>query len=434
MSMGKVLVAEDNASMRDVLVMALEASGYEVSAAENGEEALARLKGEPFDLVVSDLKMPKLDGMGLLRASREVRQPPAFIMITAHGSIAEAVEATNLGAVDFIEKPFDLEKLEFIVAEAIGAHAPVGSGASPLEGVIGSSAALLEAADIIQRVADSQLPVLIVGETGTGKQVHARALHEIGSRKGEFVRLDCERSANEPLESLLFGVDGKGGEAGALEKARDGTLFLDAVDRLPLGLQSRLLRYLQDKCFEREGGTKSLTSNARVVAATDRDLHALVQAQAFREDLYYSINAVTVSLPSLRDHMEDFASLLAYFTERANREHNRHVAFSPRAETVLRAYDWPGNVLELKNVVERCVVIAAGDVVSESEIPEHVRNPLARGSRASLSNEMEDIEKRRLVDALEKHQWNQTRAARALRIGRTSLQYKMKKYGLTKSR
>lgn len=437
--MGKILVAEDKQSMREMLVLALEAAGYEVRAAADGDEALSMLRNQPCDLVLSDLRMPTVDGMELLRRTRELHSPPAFIMITAHGSIRDAVAAKDLGAVDFIEKPFDIEELEFKVAEAIGTHAPMGAGVSPLDGVVGNSAQMLEAADILRRVADASLPVLFAGEPGSGRRHLAQALHKASSRaKSPFLSVACSAPQCGSADAEIFGAE-KGTlngnpEAilGRIEQAAGGTLLLEDVDALPMSAQHRLLRCLQEKAVERFGGSRAIPCEARILATTRHRLEDLVRDGKFRDDLMYRLNSVTISVPPLRERKDDLGALIRHFAAASGTKHGSKVTFSPRAETILREYTWPGNVAELHGVVERCVVIAAGDMVTEAELPENIRKSVAGGGDAGLTSEIDRIERQRIFDALEKHQWNQTHAARDLNIGRTSLQYKMTKHGLKK--
>ena len=438
-TMGNVLVVEDKSSMREMLVMALDQANYCVDQAADGEEGMNSLKSKNYDLVVSDLKMPKMDGLELLKASRELHQPPAFIMITAHGSIPDAVEAINLGAFDFIEKPFELEELEFKAAEAIGAQAPLGSGQGELPGLIGKSAQMAEVADISSRVSGANLPVLITGDTGTGKEKLARIVHDLSQRAEKpFLMVNCaDKSTN--LESALFGHEKdafkEAGEAkvGALEEASGGTVFIDDFESLSSGAQHRLLQFLQNKSFERMGGSTSIEPDVRIVAATKKNLAENVATGALREDLYYRIKGVTIHLPPLRERGSDLQALVDHFLEQANKEHDREITFSPRVVKLMADYPWPGNVRELASVIDRCVVMAAGDTVVESELPEEVRNPdKLKSNGGNLTGDLESIERDRLLNTLEKHDWNQTRSAKTLGIGRTALQYKMQKYGLKK--
>jgi len=438
-SMGRILVAEDKDSVREMLVMALQSAGYEVAESADGGAAFTRLQAEPYDLVLSDLRMPVMDGMELLRKSRQLRSPPAFIMVTAHGSIREAVEAKNLGAVDFIEKPFDLEELEYKVAEAIGSHAPIGSGVMPLDGVVGSSPQMLEAADIIRRVADASLPVLFAGETGSGRRTLAHALHRSGTRADKpFLSVSCAAPESGNADAEIFGAE-KGaltahpnGMVGRLEMAGAGTLLLEDVDALPPSAQHRLLRCIQEKAVERFGGSRAVPCEARILLTTRAPIGDLAREGKFREDLYYRISGVTVTVPPLRERREDVPSLMVHFLQKSAAG-GRAPKLSPRADSILREYHWPGNVAELQSVVERCAAIANGDMVTEAELPANIRQSVSGGGgEAGLMDKLEAKERQEILDALVKHHWNQTHTARAIGMNRTSLQYKMQKHGLSK--
>jgi len=438
MGMGRILVAEDYEDMRENLIAALEDREYEVEGAVDGQEALSMLKESGYDLVLSDLRMPNMDGLELLRETRKLARPPAFIMITAHGSIPDAVEAMNLGAVDFVEKPFNLDELEYKVANAIGTHAPVGAGESPLDGVIGSTPQMLEIASYIRSAAESDLPMLLRGEAGTGKHLIAKALHDLSGRaEGPFIAYECSAPGRLGLEADVFGYEkgafpeAKARHAGVMEEANGGTVFLDGIETLSLPAQFRLMRYLEDKAFEREGGNRMVESDVRIVCATTKELAEMVKEGAFREDLFYKLT-VKAEVPPLRERMDDLSALIDHFLAAANAEHERDVDLSPRVRKLLGEYHWPGNVAEVSGVISRCVAIAAGDTLTEAELPDDVRNPRERGE-GSLTESVESYERDKILRALERHAWNQTHAAAALKIGRTALQYKMQKYNLKKA-
>lgn len=437
--MGRILVAEDKDSVREMLVMALQSAGYDVAESADGGAALTRLEAEPYDLVLSDLRMPVMDGMELLKRTRQLRSPPAFIMVTAHGSIREAVAAKNLGAVDFIEKPFDLEELEYKVAEAIGSHAPIGSGVAPLDGVIGGSPQMLEAADMVRRLADASLPVLFAGETGSGRRTLAHALHLAGCRADKpFLAVSCAAPDNGNADAEIFGAE-KGalpghpdGVSGKIEAAAQGTLVLEDVESLPSSAQHRLLRCIQEKAVERFGGNRAVPCEARLLLTTRANLHEQVRQGKFREDLFYRIQGVTVTVPPLRERREDIPALARHFLAKSAGTGRRTPTLSPRAETILREYRWPGNVAELQSVIERCAAIANGDMITEAELPANIRQAVAGGGESGLAGEVESLERQMILDALTKHNWNQTHAAAALKMNRTSLQYKMQKHRLSK--
>jgi two-component system response regulator AtoC len=442
-SKAKVLVVDDKASMRDMLAMALSMRGHDVVQAENGAVALELARKSRFDAIVSDLKMPKLDGLGLLRELSSGGEPPPFIMITAHGSVRDAVEAMSLGAADFMEKPFDLAELEFKVERAIEEGRHGAAGTSPtraaLPGVIGASPQLHEVADIVGRAARSTVPVLILGESGTGKELVAHAVHALSDRKDKpFVAVHAGALNQGVLESELFGHE-KGAFTGAdaqrkgrFETADGGTLFLDELGEIPPATQVKLLRVLQDKTFERVGGSQPIRTDVRLVCATNRNLREMVRQGSFREDLFYRVNVVTVTLPPLRERPGDIEMLVPFFLKKEGRD----LRVPDDVMDRLLAYHWPGNVRELENVLRRCVALARGDSLQVTDLPPEMlqatRLPPGEAPPEGLVGDLERLERNSLLNALEETGWNVSRAARILGVGRTALQYKMKKYGLKK--
>ena len=438
--MARVLIVDDKASMRDMLSMSLKAKGMEVDTAADGEEALGLAADNTYNAIVSDLKMPKLDGLGLLKKLAETADPPPFIMISAHGSVADAVAAMSLGAADFLEKPFGLEEFEFKVDRAIEESSSTEeSSATALPGMVGRSRALGDVADIVRRAAGSNVPVLVLGESGTGKELVAKAVHEMSGRKdGPFVAVHAGALSEGVLESELFGHE-QGAFTGAdsqrkgrFEMADGGTLFLDELGEIPLATQVKLLRVLQDRTFERVGGSEQIRSDVRLVCATNRNLREMVTEGTFREDLFYRVNVVTVTLPALRERAEDLAELMKHFL-------NKEDASKEIDERVMQAfmqYHWPGNVRELENVVRRLVALAQGSKLDLEDLPDEIREahnlPPGEDVPDGLVGDMERMERAQLVTALKETGWNISRAARVLGIGRTGLQYKMKKYGIKK--
>jgi DNA-binding NtrC family response regulator len=429
--------------MRDMLAMALSARGMDVQQAPDGQKGLELARAAAFDAIVSDLKMPKLDGLGLLRALGDKGEPPPFIMITAHGSVRDAVEAMSLGAADFIEKPFDLAELEFKVERAIeeAAGRPITppAGGHLLPGLVGSAPQLAEVADIVTRAARSTVPVLVLGESGTGKELVARAVHELSSRKdGAFLAVHAGALAQGVLESELFGHE-KGAFTGAdqqrkgrFETADGGTLFLDELGEIPPSVQVKLLRVLQDKTFERVGGSQPVRSDVRLVCATNRNLREMVREGTFREDLFYRVNVVTVTLPPLRERAGDIPALVQHFLAREGSK----LIVPEDVMARLQHYHWPGNVRELDNLIRRCVALARGDELRVEDLPAEIisatRLPPGEQPPQGLVGDLERHERNALMNALEDTGWNVSRAARILGVGRTALQYKMKKYGLRK--
>ncbi|CAG0991885.1 MAG: sigma-54-dependent Fis family transcriptional regulator [Planctomycetes bacterium] len=444
-----ILVVDDKESMRDMLSLAMSARKIDVTQAGDGLAALDACKRRRFDAIVSDLKMPRLDGMGLLKELRKQGDVPPFIFITAHGSVKDAVQAMGLGASDFIEKPFDLTEFEFKVERAIeegrASRAKPGEvevkqpelkSGEVLPGLIGNSPQLIEIADIVKRAARSTVPVLILGESGTGKELVARAVHALSPRADKpFVAVNAGALAAGVLESELFGHE-KGAFTGAesqrkgrFEMANGGTLFLDELAEIPASTQVKLLRVLQDKHIERVGGSESIKVDVRLVCATNKDLRTLSKAGAFREDLYYRVNVVTVQLPSLRERPEDVPVLVQHFLKKENAKQ----AVPDNVMQLLKGHAWPGNVRELENAIRRMVALAPSGELRAQDLPAEVQSNSAQSAAASgLTGDLERIEKNAILAAMNESGWNQSRAARVLGVGRTALQYKMKKYGIQK--
>ena len=468
----QILVADDEPNLRRVLEAQLRRDGFDVIGVGDGEEAVAALAEHHVDLVITDLKMPRLDGMGVLKyiAAEYPRVP--VLMITAHGTVDTAVEALKLGAFDYITKPFDRDELRSAVMKAARTRElsqTTASNATEAGGrfeIIGRSPRMLEIFDVIDRVADTPSTVLVTGESGTGKELVARALHEYSRRKSKpFVRVNCAAIPTELLEAELFGYE-RGAFTGAVtskpgrfELAHEGTLFLDEIAEIPPSMQVKLLRALQEQEFERVGGIKTIRVDVRLVAATNRNLEEEIREGRFREDLYYRLNVVHVELPPLRERPEDIALLFSHFLDRYNERLGRTVrGISPEAESLLLAYEFPGNIRELENLVERCLLFCDGEIIEPEHLPEPIRRANSRDRDASgglpsieeslagfpdLLNEDESaglkdlvreatsrMEKALIERALEKTGRNVTHTARLLRISRKSLQTKMKELGL----
>ncbi len=458
----RILVVDDEQNLRRVLSAILGRAGFEVIEAADGEQALG-LIGRGVACVITDLRMPKLDGMGLLR--RVVAEHPDIpvIMITAHGSVDSAVEAVKLGAFDYIEKPFEREQIRLVVDKAIRTHeldgrAPRATLAPPKDngrfGLIGTSEPLKQVLSVIEKVADTPSTVLVTGESGTGKELIARALHANSSRRSEpFIRVNCAAIPKTLMESELFGHE-KGAFTGAVsarpgrfELADRGTLFLDEIGEIPPEMQVQLLRVLQESEFERVGGIKTIKVDVRLVTATNRDLVGAVQSNSFREDLFYRLNVVPIHLPPLRDRRSDIPVLVEHFVAKFNERLKKSVAtVEPEALERLTSYHWPGNIRELENVLERTILFASGDAIRASDLPPEVqmaitpaapaeaRPPSVPGRATSLKEvvrqETERVERELIQRALDETGGNVTQAARKLKISRKSLQNKMKEFGL----
>ena len=462
--MAHVLIVDDETNVRRVLAAMLKRDGYDVTTAENGEQALATLNRHPYDAVVTDLVMPRLGGMELLRRVAASHPDVPVIMITAHGTVDTAVEAMKAGAFDYVTKPFEQEDLRAVIAKACRArtlasqhvHPPSGDGERPP--LIGHSASMRAIYDVVARVADSPSTVLITGESGTGKELVAQALHRGSSRRDRpLIKVNCAAIPRDLVESELFGYEkgaftgAVGAKPGRFELADGGTLLLDEIGEIPVEMQVKLLRALQESEFERVGGIKTIRVDVRLIAATNRDLQALIAEERFREDLFYRLNVVPIALPPLRDRREDIPLLVSHFIEKYDRRLGKRVErVDDEALDVLVHYAWPGNIRELENVMERSILFADGPVVTVAQLPESLRDRAAApprpvapvgalGSMAAPSGaSMKDIvrqaqselERSLIVRALDETGGNVTRAARQLQISRKSLQVKMKELGL----
>jgi two-component system response regulator AtoC len=463
----QVLIVDDEPNLRKILSAQLTRDGYDVMIAEDGQQGLSMLREHHIDMVITDLKMPKVDGMTLLKeALREDPELP-IVMITAHGTVDTAVEALKSGAFDYLTKPFDKDEVRQIVAKALktkelsGAEAsPTGTAKNARFGIIGGSPGIADLYAILERVADTPTTVLITGESGTGKELVARALHDHSSRKDKpFIKVNCAAIPKELIESELFGYE-RGAFTGAVtskpgrfELANGGTLFLDEIGEIPVEMQVKLLRALQESEFERVGGIKTIHVDVRLVAATNRDLKKLIAAGSFREDLFYRLNVVPMRLPALRERATDIPILVEHFLTKFNDRLKKHVTGTePEALEVLGNYSWPGNIRELENVVERAVLFCDTQKVRMEDLPPEVRGgpavpisvpPPDANLEAALAGEgglkehvkvaMSKLERELVSRALGQTNGNVTHAARLLKISRKGLQLKMKELGLRES-
>ena len=463
----QVLIVDDEPNLRKILAAQLSRDGYDVLLAEDGEQGLSVLREHHIDLVVTDLKMPKVDGMTLLReALREAPDLP-IVMITAHGTVDTAVEALKLGAFDYLTKPFDKDEVRSVVAKALRTRQLADEEATTeikdvpgaRFGIVGQSAELAELYAVLERVADSPTTVLITGESGTGKELVARALHDHSSRRGKpFIKVNCAAIPKELIESELFGYE-RGAFTGAVtskpgrfELANGGTLFLDEIGEIPVEMQVKLLRALQESEFERVGGIKTTRVDVRLVAATNRDLKKLIAAGAFREDLFYRLNVVSLRLPALRERATDIPHLVEHFLGKFNDRLKKHVSgVEPEALELLCAYGWPGNIRELENVMERSVLFCDGQKLRVEDLPVELRGstpsvlpgadpgsatssdvplPAEGGLKEHVKVAMTRLEREIVSRALKQTSGNVTHAARLLKISRKGLQLKMKELGL----
>jgi two-component system response regulator HydG len=460
--MARILVADDHDAVREGMVLSLTRLGHEVQGVKGGAEAIAAYRKRPADVVVTDLRMVPVDGIEVVRRLRERDPEATVVVVSAHGTIAIAVDAMREGAIDFIEKPFSPEMLRARVEKAIeiarerrGART-ARARAEALEqdlgrehdphGLIGGSEPMRRVLDQIRKVAPTDATVLVLGESGTGKELVARAVHDGSARREKpFVSVSCAAIPEGLLESELFGHE-KGSFTGAVrrklgrfELAHEGTLFLDEVGELPPPVQVKLLRVLQEQRFERVGGEETVEVDVRLVSATNRDLAAMVKEGRFREDLYYRLDVVPIHLPPLRERPGDVEELARHFLAHAAPRLGRAVnGFSPEALELLRRHRWPGNVRELENVIEQALVFAEGELVTAAELPQALRRtpaptglPVPTGDR-SLTEILEELERQLILAAYEKAKGVKAETARLLGIKPSALYYKLEKYGIEK--
>jgi two-component system response regulator AtoC len=468
----QILVVDDEPNLRRVLSAQLERDGYDVHTAEDGEQALTILKEHHIDLVITDLRMPRIDGMELLRRVQKIDTDLPVVMITAHGTVDNAVEALKTGAFDYLTKPFDQVEVRTIVAKALRTRDLSATEASrpfheiPVEGarygIIGASASILDLYAVLDRVADTPTTVLITGESGTGKELVARALHESSSRHDKsFIKVNCAAIPRDLMESELFGYErgaftgAVGSKPGRFELASGGTLFLDEIGSIPVEMQVKLLRALQESEFERVGGVRTIRVDVRLIAATNSDLKKEIAQGSFREDLYYRLNVVPIRLPSLRERATDIPLLALHFIRKFNARLKKNIdGVEPAALARLVAYPWPGNIRELENVIERAVLFCDGDELHLGDLPAEMRGGLVAsdapsttplpppssepsspgglldGLKEQVKAAMSRLERELIVRALEQTNGNVTHAARLLKISRKGLQLKMKELGL----
>ena len=429
----RVLIVDDDAASRELLEVRLRALKCEVASAVDGREALTAIRRETPALLLLDLRMPRMGGMELLRTLRRDGTDLPVIVITAHGSVETAVEAMKEGAYDFVTKPFDPKHLEIVVRKALereGLRREIGILAEEIDKryhlVLGKSARLNAAVDTARKAAASRATVLLLGESGTGKEIFARAIHGWSERKGNpIVAINCVGLSKELLESELFGHE-KGAFTGAhelkkgkMELAQGGTVFLDEVGDISAELQAKLLRFIQEREFERVGGTKPISVEVRIIAATNRNLEALVKEGRFREDLYHRLNVIPVALPPLRERTEDIPILAEYFLRRFSSETKKEIAeIAPEALEKFVNYGWPGNVRELANVIERAVVLGEGRLITPKDLPARITEaePRFASEVGSYRGALDACRKQTILTALKEHQGNRVAAARALGI------------------
>jgi DNA-binding NtrC family response regulator len=453
-----VLLVEDKDSLRAMLRHALEGQGHVVVEARDEREAVERLRESAPAVVLSDLRLPSGDGFGVLRAAKDVDPELPVIVMTAFGGIQDAVRAMKDGAMDFLAKPVDPDHLLLLVERALAQRRLITEYTLLKEElgarrgaptIIGDSAPMRQVSQAVQRAAGTDTTVLLEGDSGTGKELFARAVHALSARSnGPFVAINCAAIPDTLLEAELFGYE-KGAFTGATQRklgkfevAHRGTIFLDEIGELPMTVQGKILRALEERTFDRLGGTSSIKVDVRVVAATNRNLKQAVALRQFREDLYFRLSVFPVTVPPLRDRAEDIDILARHFIEKVSRELGKKpLTLTPSAVDALRAYPWPGNVRELQNCLERAVILADGDTIHPKHLnlsaenlspPERIAAPLdLSGSLAEVSaRAVADAERQAIQKALADHKGDPTRAADRLQIGYKTLVAKMRDYGL----
>ena len=443
-----ILVVDDEPVQREMIGGFLKKQGFEVIAADSAERALELFRQDAFDLVLTDQKMADMSGLELLQAVHTINAETPVILITAFGTIEAAVTALKHGAIDYLTKPLNLDELLYRIRQVSDRYRIINENRElrealqdrhRIEGIIGESGAMLEVLSIVRRVAPSEATVLIRGESGTGKELIAKAIHFGSPRaRGPLVKVNCAALPEALLESELFGHE-KGAFTGALtsrqgrfELANGGTIFLDEIGDLPLHLQAKLLRVLQEREFEKVGSSRPIRVNVRIMAASHRPLEDLIQAGQLREDLYYRLNVVTIFIPPLRERRSDVALLLDHFLRYYAEKNGKTIrGLTPEGRDILLRYDYPGNVRELENIIERAVVLTRDDVIGSGDLPLTVQEPeIADGDReTSLTAAVEALERRMIRDALARSDGIQTRAAELLGMGERALRYKLTKYG-----
>ena len=444
-----ILIIDDERGTREAMGKFLRPD-YDVTLAEDGEKGINLLNRNHYDLILSDIRMePGPSGLDVLAASLKLSPPPPCILFTAYGSIETAVEAVKQGAFDFVTKPVNFDRLEIIIRRALESVSlkeentelkrKLGSSFG-VKGMIGNSAKMKNIIETVEQVAPTRTTVLITGESGTGKELVAQAIHQCSGRTGKFVPVHCSALPDNLIESELFGHE-RGAFTGAVEMrkgrfelAEGGTIFLDEIGEIPLHIQVKLLRVLENRAFERIGGSETIITDARVVAATNRDLKKMVEEGTFREDLFYRLDVVSLEIPPLRERKEDIPLLVKHYLDVFNKENGKDTGITETAMASLCAYAWPGNIRELRNCVERMVVLCRGKMINLENVPVDIREGVTPGIAKTVlsqpSCDLECNEKMLIERALNECGGNRTKAAEKLGISRRTLHRKLHTYNL----
>jgi two-component system, NtrC family, response regulator PilR len=454
----KILVVDDEQSLREVLSIMLKRTGYAVTSVADGEEAIELLNKDIFDLVITDLRMPRIDGMEVLKAAKSASPETVVLIITAFASADSAVEAMKQGAYDYLTKPFQVDEVQLIIRNALEKRRLTTenillkremASQSSFSQLVGQSEAMQKVFDVVRKVADSKSNVLICGESGTGKELVARAIHYNSSRNAmPFVAVNCSAVPETLLESELFGhmkgsfTGAISNKAGLFEVANGGTIFLDEIGDTTPTIQVKLLRVIQEREFRRVGGNQDVKVDVRIVAATNKDLEKAVADGSFREDLYYRLDVIPIRLPPLRMRSGDIPLLANHFLERFSRESGKPLpVLSSEAMCVLLGHEWRGNVRELENLIERVVAFSVGGTVTETDVQGWLHRSVSAQPQHGVPLELTDdgvdleglvngIEKDLLLKALERSKWVKKKAARLLRLNTRSFRYRLEKYAI----
>jgi len=453
--MSNLLIVDDEQSYRQLLTLVFQGDGHSIRTATNGREALRMLEEAPADIIISDVKMPDMDGIEMLRAVRETQPDLGVVLMTAFASVETAREAFKLGADDFIQKPFDVEELKLIVRKTLEKQVLISENKAfkraqrergSVKNIIGHSDKMQAIFQMIETVAEVQSTILVTGESGTGKELVARAIHDLGPRAEKpFVSINCGAFTETLLESELFGYI-KGAFTGAntnrkglFEAANTGTIFLDEIGEMSTAMQVKLLRVLQEKRVRPVGAHEELVVDARVIAATNRDLKQMSEEGTFREDLFYRVSVIPIHLPPLRERKEDIPELISHFVNKFNEQAGRRLTISPKSMQFLEDYTWHGNVRELEHTIERAVALERGEEIQPERLPEHITNYNPDRIKAefdlpddglNLVAHLENLEKTYVVEALRKTSGNQTRAAELLQMQVRSLRHLLDKHNI----
>jgi two-component system response regulator PilR (NtrC family) len=453
----KILAVDDEQSMREFLDIMLKREGYHVSLASNGEEVSKLIEKDIFDLILLDIRMPKMDGIAVLKKIKALSPETIVIMITAYASTDTAIQAMKEGAYDYVTKPFKVEEIKFIIKNALEKKnlqkenillKQVVRDRYHFENIVGQSPKMLALYDFLEKVAPTKTNILITGESGTGKELVAKSIHYNSPRKEKpFVTLNCGAIPEPLIESELFGhmkgafTDAIATKKGLFEMADEGTILLDEISELPLLMQVKLLRVLQDKEFKRVGGTEDIRVDIRIIAATNKDLEEAMREKRFREDLYYRLNVIQIKLPALRERKEDIPPLTTHFLKKYSEELHKDISrISPEALRLLLHYDYPGNVRELQNIIERAVALENGPELTAQNLNSYLGEQLylkkgpidldIPNEGIDLEKVMEDLERSLLMKALERTNGIKKKAAELLNINFRSMRYRLEKYGL----